>query len=87
MACSLQTKEILLTAPSIRHEAAVDQMKIDMSASLISPRLVRAGIVTMDPDTPAVLGILALQCSPDSLTATLHIQAGAAGTVGRRLRP
>ena len=40
-----------------------------------SPRLVRAGIVTMDPDTTAVLGVIALQYNPDSLSRTLQIQA------------
>jgi len=55
------------------------------SASLISPRLVRAGIVTMDPDTSAVQSIIALQYNPDSLSRTLQIQAVAGGQDGVRV--
>ena len=40
-----------------------------------SPRLVKGGIVTMDPDTSAVQSIIALQYNPDSLTRSLQIQA------------
>jgi hypothetical protein len=55
------------------------------SASPISPRLVRAGIVTMDPDTSAVQSIIALQYNPDSLTRTLQTQAVAGGQDGVRV--
>jgi hypothetical protein len=50
-----------------------------------SPRLLRAGIVTMDPDTSAVLNIIALQYNPDSLSRTLQIQAVAGGQDGVRV--
>jgi hypothetical protein len=57
-----------------------------MSTSFpISPRLVRAGIVTMDPDTSAVQSIIALQYNPDSLTRTLQIQAVPGGQDGVRM--
>lgn len=50
-----------------------------------SPRLLRAGIVTMDPDTSAVLNIIALQYNPESLSRTLQIQAVAGGQDGVRV--
>src|SRR6516225_6309605 len=55
------------------------------TASPISPRLVRAGIVTMDPDTSVVRSIIALQYNPDSLTRTLQIQAAKGGEDGVRV--
>jgi len=55
------------------------------NASPISPRLVRAGIVTMDPDTSAVQSIIALQYNPDTLTRTLQIQAVKGGEDGVRV--
>jgi len=54
-------------------------------SSPISPRLVRAGIVTMDPDTSVVQSIIALQYNPDSLTRTLQIQAAKGGDDGVRV--
>jgi len=56
-----------------------------MSGFPNSPRLVRAGIVTMDPDTSAVQNIIALQYNPDSLTRTLQIQAVPGGQDGVRV--
>jgi hypothetical protein len=56
-----------------------------MSASPISPRLVKGGIVTMDPDTSAVKSIIALQYNPDSLSRTLQIQAVPGGQDGVRV--
>jgi|SRR5580658_1950532 hypothetical protein len=56
-----------------------------MSAFPGSPRLVRGGIVTMDPDTSAVQSIIALQYNPDSLTRTLQIQAVPGGQDGVRV--
>lgn len=50
-----------------------------------SPRLVKGGIVTMDPDTSAVLGVIALQYNPDSLTRTLQIQSLPGGSDGVRV--
>jgi hypothetical protein len=55
------------------------------AASPISPRLVRGGIVTMDPDTAAVQSVIALQYNPDTLTRTLQIQAVAGGQEGVRV--
>src|ERR1700722_2324535 len=46
-----------------------------ISGSPISPRLVKGGIVTMDPDTSALQGVIALQYNPDTLTRSLQIQA------------
>lgn len=46
-----------------------------MSTSPLSPRLVKGGIVTMDPDTTALQSVIALQYNPDTLTRTLQIQA------------
>ena len=50
-----------------------------------SPRLVKGGIVTMDPDTSAVQSVIALQYNPDSLTRTLQIQAMPGGQDGVRV--
>jgi hypothetical protein len=50
-----------------------------------SPRLVKGGIVTMDPDTSAVQAIIALQYNPDSLTRSLQIQALPGGQDGVRV--
>ena len=55
------------------------------SASTISPRLVKGGIVTMDPDTSVVLSVIALQYNPDTLTRTLQIQAVQGGQDGVRV--
>jgi hypothetical protein len=43
--------------------------------SLISPRLMKGGIVTLDPDTGIPRGIIALQYNPDTLTRKLQPQA------------
>ena len=50
-----------------------------------SPRLVRAGIVTMDPYTAAVQSIIALQYNPDSLSRTLQVQSVQGGQDGMRV--
>jgi hypothetical protein len=50
-----------------------------------SPRLVKGGIVTMDPNTSVVQSIIALQYNPDSLTRTLQIQAVQGGQDGVRV--
>ena len=50
-----------------------------------SPRLVKGGIVTMDPDTSVVQSIIALQYNPDSLSRTLQIQALPGGQDGVRV--
>jgi hypothetical protein len=49
-----------------------------------SPRLLKSGIVLLDPDTSAVLRIIALQYNPDTLTRTLQVQ-GAGAETGDRL--
>ena len=54
-------------------------------ASPISPRLVRGGIVTMDPNTSALQSVIALQYNPDSLSRTLQIQALQGGQDGVRV--
>ena len=51
----------------------------------ISPRLVKGGIVTMDPDTSIVQTVIALQYNPDSLTRSLQIQAVPGGSDGVRV--
>jgi hypothetical protein len=51
----------------------------------ISPRLVKGGIVTLDPDTSVVLGVIALQYNPDSLSRSLQIQAVPGGADGVRV--
>jgi hypothetical protein len=56
-----------------------------MSGFPNSPRLVKGGIVTMDPDTSAVKSVIALQYNPDSLSRTLQIQAMPGGQDGVRV--
>jgi hypothetical protein len=41
----------------------------------LSPRLLKGGIVTMDPDTAAVQGVISLQYNPETVTRSLQIQA------------
>src|ERR1700744_4194969 len=55
------------------------------TTSPISPRLVKGGIVTMDPDTAAVQSVIAVQYNPDSLSRTLQIQAVQGGQDGVRV--
>ena len=55
------------------------------TGSPLSPRLVRGGIVTMDPDTSVVQSVIALQYNPDSLSRSLQIQAVPGGTDGVRV--
>src|SRR3984957_9036782 len=50
-----------------------------------SPRLVKGGIVTMDPDTSAIKSVIALQYNPDSLSRTLQIQSMPGGQDGVRV--
>jgi hypothetical protein len=53
----------------------------------ISPRLVKGGLVQMDPGSGRVLRVIALQYNPDTLTRTLQVQAtGAAGDRSEALR-
>jgi hypothetical protein len=48
-----------------------------------SPRLLKAGLALLDPDTAAVVRVIALQYNPDTLTRTLQVQ-GAGGDSGGR---
>lgn len=45
-----------------------------MSASPDSPRLLRGGLVLVDPQTGSVLRIIALQYNPDTLTRSVQIR-------------
>ena len=47
-------------------------IKSDMT---LSPRLLKGGLVQVDPDTAKVLRVIALQYNPDTLTRTLQVQA------------
>lgn len=49
-----------------------------------SPRLVRGGIVLLDPTTARVLRVIALQYNPDSISRTLQVQ-GPGNEPGDRL--
>jgi len=50
-----------------------------MSSFPGSPRLIKGGIVLIDPNSSAVQRIIALQYNPDTLTRTLQIKALAEG--------
>jgi hypothetical protein len=41
----------------------------------LSPRLLKGGIVTMDPDTSVVQGVISFQYNPETVTRSLQIQA------------
>src|SRR5215472_6818520 len=56
-----------------------------MSTSPISPRLVKGGIVTLDPVTAVLRSVIALQYNPDSLSRTLQIQAVQGSQDGTRV--
>src|SRR5271165_5918672 len=56
-----------------------------MAAFPNSPRLVKGGIVTMDPETSVVRSVIALQYNPDTLSRSLQIQAVAGGQDGVRV--
>jgi hypothetical protein len=56
-----------------------------MSGSPISPRLVKGGIVTLDPDTSVIQSVIALQYNPDTLSRTLQIQSTPGGQDGVRV--
>jgi hypothetical protein len=58
---------------------------MNMSSFPNSPRLVKGGIVTMDPDTSALRSVIALQYNPDSLSRTLQIQAVQGAQDGTRV--
>jgi hypothetical protein len=54
-----------------------------MSTFPNSPRVLKGGIVLLDPETAAVRRIISLQYNPDTLTRTLQVQ-GAGGEGGDR---
>jgi hypothetical protein len=54
-----------------------------MSSFPNSPRLLKGGIVLIDPDTGAISRIITLQYNPDTLTRTLQIQSIDAGQKDR----
>lgn len=41
----------------------------------LSPRLLKGGIVTMDPDTSVLQGVISFQYNPETVTRTMQIQA------------
>jgi len=51
-----------------------------------SPKILKGGIVLIDPESGQVLRIISLQYNPDSLTRTLQVQA-AGGEGGNRSEP
>ena len=55
------------------------------TTSPISPKLIKGGIVTMDPDTSVVKSVIAFQYNPDSLSRTLQIQSLPGGQDGVRV--
>ena len=58
-----------------------------MASSPIAPRLIKGGIILLDPTTSAVQRIVVLQYNPDTLTRTLQVQgAGESGDRSEALR-
>lgn len=58
-----------------------------MSAFTNSPKLLKAGIVQIDPQTSAVQRVITLQYNPDSVTRSLQVQgAGEGGDHSEALR-
>ncbi|MDQ6706834.1 MAG: hypothetical protein M3Z85_12775 [Acidobacteriota bacterium] len=58
-----------------------------MSSFPNSPRLLKGGIVLIDPDTSKVLRIISLQYNPDTLSRTLQVQGvGQSGDRSEALR-
>lgn len=47
-----------------------------------SPRLIRGGLVTMDPDTSVVQSVIALQYNPETLTRSFQVQSTSGGQDG-----
>ncbi|MFZ0312668.1 MAG: hypothetical protein WAL85_08185 [Candidatus Korobacteraceae bacterium] len=55
------------------------------SGNPLSPRLLKGGIVTMDPDTSVVQGVISLQYNPETVTRSLQIQSVAGPSDGTRV--
>ena len=53
-----------------------------MSGVPISPRLLKAGLVLIDPGSSAIRRIITLQYNPDTLSRTLQTQSFTAGSEG-----
>jgi hypothetical protein len=52
-----------------------------------SPRLVKGGIVIIDPDSSAVQRVIPLQYNPESISRTLEVQGAEGGGEGDRSEP
>jgi len=53
----------------------------------LSPRLLKGGLVRLDPKSGRILGVIGLQYNPDTLTRTLQVQAtGETGDRSQALR-
>jgi hypothetical protein len=50
----------------------------------ISPRMLKGGLVQVDPETSQVLRVIALQYNPDSLSRTVQVQATGSADGGER---
>jgi hypothetical protein len=48
-----------------------------------SPKLIRGGMIAVEPDTRKVRQVIALQYNPDSITRSLQIQSSASQDLGR----
>ena len=53
-----------------------------MSGAPISPRLIKGGLVLVDPASATVQRVITLQYNPDTLTRTLQTQSFSAGSEG-----
>jgi hypothetical protein len=58
-----------------------------MTSFPLAPRLLKFGLVILDPQTAAVLRVIPLQYNPDTLTRTLQAQTIVEGTGGNRAEP
>ena len=52
-----------------------------------APKLVKGGIVLLDPESGAILRVITLQYNPDTMNRTLQIQPFTGGTGGDRIDP
>jgi hypothetical protein len=59
-----------------------------MPASPLSPRLLKGGLVLLDPDNPgSPTAVIALQYNPDTLSRTLHAQTAGGDSKDGRTEP
>ena len=60
---------------------------------MTSPRLIKGGLVQVEPASGRLLGVIALQYNPDTLTRNLQVQSSGGdgadpyGVGGARVRP